>query len=176
MGHPLFANIFAISFILFIGSSTSSAFSIHPRNIKGPWTRRSSSLSAAISGTAETACCASTFLSRSTIAVTAPRRRRTFSRVREGTLTMGLFGLGGPEIAVIAVVAGLVLGPEKLSGLARDFGKVAGELKDVPKEFQEGLSEGDAAIQAQKELVAASDKNQSETETESAPTAIEENA
>ena len=113
---------------------------------------------------------------RSTIAVTAPRRRRTFSRVREGTLTMGLFGLGGPEIAVIAVVAGLVLGPEKLSGLARDFGKVAGELKDVPKEFQEGLSEGDAANQAQKELVAASDKPQSETETESAPTAIEENA
>ena len=27
--------------------------------------------------------------------------------------------------------------------MARDFGKVAGELKDVPKEFQEGLSEGE---------------------------------
>ena len=57
---------------------------------------------------------------------------------------MGLFGLGVPEIAVILGIAGFVLGPEKLGSLARDFGKVAGELKEVPKEFQEGLSEGEA--------------------------------
>jgi len=27
--------------------------------------------------------------------------------------------------------------------MARDFGKVAGELKDVPKEFQEGIKEAE---------------------------------
>ena len=29
--------------------------------------------------------------------------------------------------------------PDKLSALAKDAGKIAGELKDVPKEFKEGL-------------------------------------
>ena len=29
--------------------------------------------------------------------------------------------------------------PEKLTVMAKDFGKIAGELKDVPKEFKEGL-------------------------------------
>ena len=38
-----------------------------------------------------------------------------------------------------------VLGPDKLASMAKDFGKVAGELKDVPKEFKEGLEEGEAA-------------------------------
>ena len=61
-------------------------------------------------------------------------------------MTMGLFGLGPPEIAVILAVGGFVLGPTKLAELARDFGKVAGELKDVPKEFQEGLAEGEAEM------------------------------
>ena len=32
-----------------------------------------------------------------------------------------------------------MLGPDKLASMAKDFGKVAGELKDVPKEFKEGL-------------------------------------
>lgn len=56
---------------------------------------------------------------------------------------MGLFGLGPAEIAVILAVGGFVLGPSQLAEMARDFGKVAGELKDVPKEFREGMSEGE---------------------------------
>jgi len=57
-------------------------------------------------------------------------------------MRMSLFGLGAPEIAVIVAVAGFILGPQKLAEMARDAGKVAGELKDVPKEFQEGLAQG----------------------------------
>ena len=53
---------------------------------------------------------------------------------------MGLFGLGPAEIAVILAVGGFVLGPSQLAEMARDFGKVAGELKDVPKEFREVLT------------------------------------
>mmetsp|Transcript_12669 Transcript_12669/g.14866 ORF Transcript_12669/g.14866 Transcript_12669/m.14866 type:complete len:147 (+) Transcript_12669:94-534(+) len=58
--------------------------------------------------------------------------------------TMGLFGLGGPEIAIILVAAAFVLGPQKLAELGKDAGKIAGELKEVPKEFAKGLEEGEA--------------------------------
>jgi Sec-independent protein translocase protein TatA len=54
----------------------------------------------------------------------------------------GLFGLGAAEIAIIAVAAAFLLGPQKLAELGRDAGKVAGELKEVPKEFQKGFSAG----------------------------------
>ena len=46
---------------------------------------------------------------------------------------------------VILGLGAFVLGPDKLASMAKDFGKVAGELKDVPKEFKEGLEEGEAA-------------------------------
>ena len=39
--------------------------------------------------------------------------------------TMSLFGLGGPELAIILIVAAFVLGPEKLSELGKDAGKIA---------------------------------------------------
>ncbi|CAM9331188.1 unnamed protein product [Ascophyllum nodosum] len=60
------------------------------------------------------------------------------------TTAMALFGLGAPEIAVCLAVAAVILGPDKLAGVAKDFGKMAGELKDVPKEFQAGIAEGEA--------------------------------
>jgi mttA/Hcf106 family len=42
-------------------------------------------------------------------------------------VTMGLFGLGAPEIAVILVAAAFLLGPQKLAELGRDAGKVRDE-------------------------------------------------
>ena len=57
---------------------------------------------------------------------------------------MGLFGLGAPEIGVILVAAAFLLGPDKLASLGKDAGRVAGELKEVPKEFQRGMEEGEA--------------------------------
>ena len=44
---------------------------------------------------------------------------------------MGLFGLGTPELAVIAGVALLILGPDQLKNIAKDLGKVSAELKQV---------------------------------------------
>jgi len=57
--------------------------------------------------------------------------------------SMGLFGLGAPEIAVILVAAAFLLGPQKLAELGKDAGRIAGELKEVPKEFQAGIAEGE---------------------------------
>jgi sec-independent protein translocase protein TatA len=67
------------------------------------------------------------------------RQRKSMAPVQ----TMGLFGLGPAEVAIILVAAAFVLGPEKLASLGKEAGKVAGELKEVPKEFQKGLSEGE---------------------------------
>jgi len=63
---------------------------------------------------------------------------------------MGLFGLGVGEIAVIIVAVLFVLGPQKLAELGRSAGKLTGELKEVPKEFQKGLVEGEIDVRAKK--------------------------
>lgn len=84
------------------------------------------------------------------------RQRKSVASVQ----TMGLFGLGVPEIGVILVAAAFLLGPQKLAELGKDAGKIAGELKEVPKEFQKGLEEGEAQA---KELTAkASEEEKSE--------------
>jgi sec-independent protein translocase protein TatA len=75
------------------------------------------------------------------------RQRKSVAPVQ----TMGLFGLGAPEIAVILIAAAFLLGPQKLAELGKDAGKIAGELKEVPKEFQAGLKEGEQAAQSMKQ-------------------------
>lgn len=75
------------------------------------------------------------------------RQRRSVANIQ----MMGLFGLGAPEIAVILVAAAFLLGPQKLAELGKDAGKIAGELKEVPKEFQAGLKEGEQAAQVAKQ-------------------------
>lgn len=84
------------------------------------------------------------------LAPTAPRATGLTQR-------QGLFGLGVAEIGVILAIGTFVLGPEKLAGFAKDFGKVAGELKEVPKEFSAGLEEGKEAAEATKAIVDAED-------------------
>ncbi|KAL7435111.1 hypothetical protein ACHAXM_004450 [Skeletonema potamos] len=68
--------------------------------------------------------------------------------------TMGLFGLGAPEIAIILIAGAFLLGPQKLAELGKEAGKMAGELKEVPKEFQEGLAEGERMAQQTKKEIA----------------------
>lgn len=89
------------------------------------------------------------------------RQRKSVAQVQ----TMGLFGLGAPEIGIILVAAAFLLGPEKLASLGRDAGKIAGELKEVPKEFQAGLAEGEATAKAMKEASAAKDAEVVKEET-----------
>lgn len=91
------------------------------------------------------------------------KERRSMASVQ----TMSLFGLGGPEIAIILIAAAFLLGPQKLAELGKDAGKIAGELKEVPKEFQKGLSEGEAnAVQYKKDLSAAPAETVDETKSE----------
>ena len=87
------------------------------------------------------------------------RQRKSVAQVQ----TMGLFGLGAPEIGIILVAAAFLLGPDKLASLGKDAGKIAGELKEVPKEFQAGMAEGEAQAKAMKEQKEAADVTPDET-------------
>ena len=77
------------------------------------------------------------------------RQRKSMASVQ----TMGLFGLGAPELGVIAIAAAFLLGPQKLAELGKDAGKIAGELKEVPKEFQAGMAEGEKQARAIKKEI-----------------------
>ena len=82
----------------------------------------------------------------------APRARRgcnlhsyplaAASRAPPGS-DLGLFGLGAPIGRVIAGVALVILGPDKVKDLATEVGKASAELKQVPEEFAKGM-EADA--------------------------------
>mmetsp|Transcript_34416 Transcript_34416/g.67279 ORF Transcript_34416/g.67279 Transcript_34416/m.67279 type:complete len:182 (+) Transcript_34416:36-581(+) len=49
----------------------------------------------------------------------------------------GFFGVGTSELLVIGAVAWLVLGPKRLYQLARDIGKISGEIKNVAEEARQ---------------------------------------
>jgi Tat protein translocase TatB subunit len=50
-----------------------------------------------------------------------------------------MLGIGMPELIVIAVIALIVIGPEKLPGLAKTFGRMFGELKKATNEFKDTM-------------------------------------
>ena len=56
--------------------------------------------------------------------------------------TAGLFGLGGPELAVIAGVVVLIFGPSKIPGLGKELGKTAKSFKEAANEFKSELQQG----------------------------------
>lgn len=49
---------------------------------------------------------------------------------------MNVFGIGLPEMALIAIVALLVFGPKKLPEIGRSFGKALRGFQDASKEFE----------------------------------------
>lgn len=51
----------------------------------------------------------------------------------------GLFGLGLPEIAVIAGVAALIFGPSKLPSIGKELGKTVKSFQTAAKEFESEL-------------------------------------
>jgi len=77
------------------------------------------------------------------------------SKNQASATTRRIFGLGTSEILVILAVGILFFGPETLKGVAKEAGKAAGDLKEVPKAFQEGM---DAADEVEEEGASGNEK------------------
>eukprot|EP00878_Enallax_costatus_P002168 GHUV01002337.1.p2 GENE.GHUV01002337.1~~GHUV01002337.1.p2 ORF type:complete len:148 (+),score=33.95 GHUV01002337.1:178-621(+) len=85
----------------------------------------------------------------------------TRQRQQSDVVCQGLFGLGLPEIAVIAGVAALIFGPSKLPELGKGLGKTVKSFQTAAKEFKTEL-EAAAAADDEPAAVEAAAKKQEE--------------
>lgn len=73
---------------------------------------------------------------------------------RRARVSMGVFGLGVPEIAVIFGVGLFIFGPSKIAEMGKDLGGFAGGVKKATSEFkdamEDSLEEADREIERKK--------------------------
>lgn len=69
---------------------------------------------------------------------------------RRTRVSMALFGLGLPEVMVIAGVGILIFGPSKIVELGKDLGGLAGGVKKASAEFKEAMQ--DSLEEADREI------------------------
>lgn len=79
-------------------------------------------------------------------------------------MSMGLFGLGLGELAVIAGVGILFFGPSKIADMGKDLGGIAGGVKKASAEFKEAMEV--SLEQADKEI----EQRRIEKENQATPT------
>jgi sec-independent protein translocase protein TatB len=63
-----------------------------------------------------------------------------------------MLGIGAEELLLVLIVALLVLGPERLPRVARDVGRVVGDLRRTSDEFREEFLQADKFLAAEKIL------------------------
>ncbi len=59
-----------------------------------------------------------------------------------------MFGIGGPELLLILLIALIVLGPERMPKAARDIGRVLGDLRRTSDELREEFLNADKQLEA----------------------------
>lgn len=58
-----------------------------------------------------------------------------------------MLGIGAEELILVLIVALLVLGPERLPKVARDVGRVVGDLRKTSDEFREEFLQADKFLE-----------------------------
>ncbi|KAL6778880.1 TATA1 [Auxenochlorella protothecoides x Auxenochlorella symbiontica] len=97
-------------------------------------------------GTANPALAASPRCISSRSAFTRQRRAppplwRTARNPGRNVAVSGIFGLGVPELVVIAGVTALIFGPSKLPELGKTLGRTAKSFQSAAKEFESELKD-----------------------------------
>ena len=82
-----------------------------------------------------------------------------------------MFGIGTGELLLIAFIALLVLGPERMPQLMRDVGKAMGDLRKTSEELQQEFLNSDRKISAEKLLDVATRPAEPTTQAEVVTTA-----
>lgn len=79
-----------------------------------------------------------------------------------------LFGIGMPELILILIIAGVVMGPERIGKVARWLGKTSAQLQLISRSFMrqlnnelDGLDDGRALREAMNEVQALRQELQS---------------
>ncbi|CAF2036018.1 BnaA09g03480D [Brassica napus] len=97
---------------------------------------------------------------RSLVAIRPEQRRKALT-------CNALFGLGVPELAVIAGVAALLFGPKKLPEIGKSIGKTVKSFQQAAKEFESELKTEPEDSVADSSPVAMSNKAEEKTEVSS---------
>ncbi|KAG2261076.1 hypothetical protein Bca52824_068155 [Brassica carinata] len=99
---------------------------------------------------------------RSLVAIRPEQQRR------KSLTCNALFGLGVPELAVIAGVAALLFGPKKLPEIGKSIGKTVKSFQQAAKEFESELkTEPEDSVAGSSSPVAMSNKEEDKTEMSS---------
>src|SRR5256714_6819693 len=80
-----------------------------------------------------------------------------------------MFGVGPEELVLILVIALIVLGPERMPKVARDIGRVVGDLRRTSDELRAEF------LNADKILAKAADAAAPETSTPAIPATVQTN-
>lgn len=59
---------------------------------------------------------------------------------------MDLFGVGGPEILVLLLMGGVILGPRRIVRLAREIGKLVRQIQEIAQDLSKELNREIALI------------------------------
>nr|XP_043628492.1 sec-independent protein translocase protein TATA, chloroplastic-like [Erigeron canadensis] len=87
------------------------------------------------------------------------KRSKNVNKKKSGGFSVNcLFGLGVPELAVIAGVAALVFGPKKLPEVGRSIGKTVKSFQQAAKEFETELKKEPESLGESSDVTNVSDK------------------
>ncbi|CAA7025987.1 unnamed protein product [Microthlaspi erraticum] len=99
-----------------------------------------------------------------TRSLVAIRPRTRPEQTRKRLTCNALFGLGVPELAVIAGVAALLFGPKKLPEIGKSIGKTVKSFQQAAKEFESELKTEPEDSASSSSPVAMSNKEEEKTE------------